>query len=366
MFFANLLYAQNNQFYPNRIWVKVLSEQNAPTGTQSIQTPNNLINAVLSNYDIVYFQKAFPWSNDSVVSTFYEIYCNCNIDDLIADINQNLQGLIIHPKKLPLPEFMNYNPEDVLWQLTSLGSNQYLWHLLKIQAPQAWNITIGNPNIKIAVIDNFIDANHPDLQSKLLTNSDPLTGQAYTVPTNNLSLYDHGTAVSGFAAAQTTPVGQNQPQGADYASIGFNSSLIFYELGHVPPPNIPNPIWGITGLQKAHHASYVMCADVISISWKNNFCGPDLFGYEEAIVRDILKNGTTIVASAGNGIHSYNCQINEQYPFPFSPTYPGCEDIILVTGTDIMDNHNPHNTPQNIFNINVACGSLTPPSYMVA
>jgi subtilisin family serine protease len=263
--YVSILCAQNNQFYPNRIWVKVLSEQNAPTGSQSIQTPNNVINSVLNNYNIVYFQKAFPWSNDSVVSTFYEIYCNCNIDDLIADINQNLQGLIIHPKKLPLPEFMNYNPEDELWQLTLLDPNQYLWHLLNIQAPQAWNITIGNPNIKIAVVDNFIDATHPDLQSKLLTNADPLTGQAYTVPTSNLSVYDHGTAVSGFAAAQTTPSQGNQPQGADYASIGFNSSLIFYELGHVPSPFIPSPIWGITGLQKASHASYIMCADVISI-----------------------------------------------------------------------------------------------------
>lgn len=136
MFVANLLYAQNNQFYPNRIWVKVLNEQNAPTGTQSIQTPNNVINSVLNNHNIVYFQKAFPWSNDSVISTFYEIYCNCNIDDLIADINQNLQGLIIHPKKIPLPEFMNYNPEDNLWQLTLIDPSQ-LWHLLKIQAPQA-------------------------------------------------------------------------------------------------------------------------------------------------------------------------------------------------------------------------------------
>ena len=32
-----------------------------------------------------------------------------------------------------------------------------------IDAPEAWNITIGNSNIVIAVIDQGVTSNHPDL-----------------------------------------------------------------------------------------------------------------------------------------------------------------------------------------------------------
>lgn len=71
---------------------------------------------------------------------------------------------------------------------------------MKIQ--QAWDITMGDPNIKIAVIDEGVDLTHPDLQSNLLQGFNGVTMTSnpgdggYTYPTDR-----HGTACAGIIAA---------------------------------------------------------------------------------------------------------------------------------------------------------------------
>ncbi len=67
---------------------------------------------------------------------------------------------------------------------------------------QAWDITMGNPNIKIGVIDEGVDLTHPDLQANLLQGfngftmtSNPGDG-GYTYTTDA-----HGTGCAGIVAA---------------------------------------------------------------------------------------------------------------------------------------------------------------------
>ncbi len=67
---------------------------------------------------------------------------------------------------------------------------------------QAWDITMGNPNIKIGVIDEGVDLTHPDLQANLLQGfngftmtSNPGDG-GYTASTDA-----HGTGCAGMIAA---------------------------------------------------------------------------------------------------------------------------------------------------------------------
>lgn len=106
------------------------------------------------------------------------------------------------------------------------------WHLERIDAPDAWNVTIGDPTVTIAVLElGGFEMTHPDLKNKLWDNpyepadpndpwakpgdehgwnfdgcpgggglppdEDPCGSPNYT---GNL---DHGTAVAGTAAAQT-------------------------------------------------------------------------------------------------------------------------------------------------------------------
>jgi hypothetical protein len=84
------------------------------------------------------------------------------------------------------------------------------WYLDAIHSSQAWGITKGNPDIKIAIIDaDGVEQTHEDLQSKIV-GGDGLG-----------AIGPHGTTVSGFAGAATN-------NGLGIASLGWNISLLTY------------------------------------------------------------------------------------------------------------------------------------------
>jgi hypothetical protein len=64
-------------------------------------------------------------------------------------------------------EFVDYNTFGKYYFIPndSLIGNQtgYQWHLDRINAYAAWNITTGNPSIKVAVLDSGVDSCHFDL-----------------------------------------------------------------------------------------------------------------------------------------------------------------------------------------------------------
>ena len=70
------------------------------------------------------------------------------------------------------------------------------WHLPKISAPQAWDITTGRSNVVIAILDSGVDATHPDLAAKIVPGYNTYDGTSDTQ-----DVYGHGTLVAGAAAA---------------------------------------------------------------------------------------------------------------------------------------------------------------------
>lgn len=71
------------------------------------------------------------------------------------------------------------------------------WHLAKIGAPVAWDISMG-AGITIAILDTGVQPDHPDLQSKLVSGWNIYYNSADTSDT-----VGHGTLVAGAAAAAT-------------------------------------------------------------------------------------------------------------------------------------------------------------------
>ena len=75
---------------------------------------------------------------------------------------------------------------------------------IDINVEPAWNITNGNPNIKVAVIDNGIDLDHVDLAENILSGYDALelgSNGGYSGNDN------HGTACAGIIAAADNSIG---------------------------------------------------------------------------------------------------------------------------------------------------------------
>jgi thermitase len=74
-------------------------------------------------------------------------------------------------------------------------ANGSQWHLAKVQAPAAWDLTTGNLATVIAILDTGVNSSHPDLSGKVLGGYNYVAGNTDTSDDNG-----HGTGVAGTAA----------------------------------------------------------------------------------------------------------------------------------------------------------------------
>src|SRR5439155_1067035 len=96
---------------------------------------------------------------------------------------------------------IEFAERDAYAQTAFIPNDSYVvsgteWHLAKIHAPQAWDFSVGQSNIVIAVLDSGIDAGHPDLSAAVLPGYDFVSD----VP-NTGDDFGHGTAVAGTIIA---------------------------------------------------------------------------------------------------------------------------------------------------------------------
>lgn len=285
--------------------LKLKSENARPTNSKinGKFVDDNKVNGIFNKYNVISYEQAYPFAKNPELLKIYKLKFSGDNEQFKKELEKNASDLIENVEQIHKP-FSTYDPSDYMWYLTTQEPNNWLWHLKKIQADQAWDITKSNSNIKIADVDEDFDILHPDLSNKIYPNYDPMTNIVHSAREPS-----HGTYTASFAAAHTDGGGQ-------LASVGFNSRLIAYT-------------WN-DGLAKALHASDVMNADVITISW--GYCG-NVSSTDILMINEILDNGTIIVASAGNG--PQNC--NGGPIMPFSPTIDS--RIICVTSTGIDDKH---------------------------
>ncbi|HNQ90800.1 MAG TPA: S8 family serine peptidase [Verrucomicrobiota bacterium] len=88
------------------------------------------------------------------------------------------------------------------------------WHLPKIAASSAWDLTCGSSGTIIAILDTGVDGTHPDLAGKIVPGWNTYDNNADTS-----DVYGHGTAVAGSATA----AGNN---GIGVASVAWGCRLM--------------------------------------------------------------------------------------------------------------------------------------------
>jgi len=193
------------------------------------------------------------------------------------------------------PEFSVSEPNYLLESMSS-ETQSYQWHITETQFDQAWPLLNNQTEIKIAIIDSGVNAQHPDLKNKVLAGYD-----FYNADSDASDDHGHGTFVAGIIAASENVMGVK----GLYGQARIIPVKVLGDAGQGTYEDTASGIvWAVD-----HHAQ------VINLS-----IGSYAFSH---LLRDAvnyaLEKGCVVVASAGNeGV------AKEMYP----AAYP---DVIAVS-----------------------------------
>ena len=180
------------------------------------------------------------------------------------------------------------------------------WHLRLVGAPKAWQSTRGKRAITIAVLDDGIDVEHPELRGNVLRNPDPdeprdLCGRDFYLPDDDR---DHFNPRPKRFRTPFDDVSGNDIHGTPCAGVAVGRGPHSYGMA----PNcrlLPVKIFHADDLasesQVADAIRYAAAfADVISCSW-GGAKSPDIeFALQDARRIGRKGRGAVVVCATGN------------------------------------------------------------------
>ena len=229
--------------------------------------------------------------------------------------------LFAEPSEAGFNDALAYVPDDPefgkLWGLRNTGQNVNGvtgTADADIDAPEAWDIARGDPNVIVAVIDTGADLNHPDLTANFLprgTEDWDFADAADPSPDDNDG---HGTHVAGTAAASDNTVG------VIGVAPGSRVMPLRVNLTSGMNQNRADAINYVAAQATSHPERRY----VINCSWKMS---GDHAGVHNAIINAVSKN-VVVVFAAGNA--NIDIDVTPQYP----AVYP---EVIAVAATNQSD-----------------------------
>lgn len=207
-----------------------------------------------------------------------------------ADVLYAEPNYLYHPSRVPNDRFFAQQ-----------------WHYRFMNLPAAWDLTVGSPDVTVAVIDSGAKFDHPDLKPRLTGEqfdfiSDALNGldgdgmdadadDPGDDPSGLMSSY-HGTHVAGTVGARTN-------DGSGVAGVNWVSPLMTLRaLGAFGGTNfdIAQAVLYAARLENASGLLPARRADVINMSL-GGFSRSQTLG--DAVAAALME-GVTVVAAAGN------------------------------------------------------------------
>ena len=176
-----------------------------------------ILSDIFRNNSIISFERPGYFSSVDELKKIYRVIINeeNEVDMLIEKLNA--LDCIEFAEREPLYR-IDFQPNDYYYN--GSGSNNLNWYHDLINSEGAWDIGLGSPNIKIAIVDNAIDISHFDLNvTKAYDAADNDPDPSPPLNYNQNTGWSHGTHAAGLAAALT-----NNEIGI--ASLGGNAEII--------------------------------------------------------------------------------------------------------------------------------------------
>jgi len=196
---------QNRAPLPPRMIVKMRSEPTGPSILKS--TGDASLDALMTRFDVRAAAPLFDTGRgDSALKQNLGL---SRIYVLALPPSSNLQDALAAFSADPAveyaePDFAGYGagtPDDAMfgqqWSLHNTGQSGGEPDA-DIDAPDAWDVSVGITSTVLAIIDTGVDLDHPDLAEKVVPGYDFVNDDA--IPQDN---HGHGTHVAGIAAAVT-------------------------------------------------------------------------------------------------------------------------------------------------------------------
>jgi len=326
----------NNDFIKGELIIKFKQEAGkiSPKLTAGIASVGiSSVDAIFNRAGATQIKKVFKNKQPPVNKTlpdlsriFYlKIPLNADVQSIARELSQNPNIEYAEPRYI----YKMYDvPDDPLY------SDQ--WYLPKINASDAWDISQGDADVVIGIIDTGVDWTHPDLAENMWTNAgetgldaqgnnkrtngidddnngyiDDWNGwdfcgdDGYTPDNDPMDTHGHGTHCSGMASAVT-----NNEIGV--AGLGRNCRIMPIRVIYYT-----TLLYGPEGIVYAANNG----CDIVNLSWG----GDPPSSFLNDAIQYAHQSGTFVIAAAGNDDTS-----EKKYPASYA-------NVLSVAATDEND-----------------------------
>jgi subtilisin family serine protease len=263
--------------------------------------------AILKNYRLVVRRMNAFVPQQVVVYHPERKYSGEDLVRISNELTQLEEVVMVTPNFVS--QYSRYIPPNILsqeWHLKNPGKDEALKGE-DLNVTEAWKITTGKPDIVVAILDDGVDVDHPNLKPNIWKNPDPTAkdqiGRDFFLPNDHpdhfnprpkkfQSPYDqmqgndiHGTCCAGLVAAG----------GLNGGSVGVASKCrilpvkIFHADDLAPDERVADAI-----RYAAKHA------DILSCSWNGGESSDVRLALEDA-GRGREGRGAAVFCAAGNG-----------------------------------------------------------------
>ncbi len=214
----------------------------------------------------------------------FDLPAGANGEAILADLRVRFADVLVGAGYCPLGRaaFVPDDPDFVLSTPTEGGQ----WGQRRIGCEYAWDLTRGDPDVLIGVVDTGVTLNHEDLAGQVLDPEIAFPGQQLDLANDDNTMEDddgHGTAVAGMVAATTD-------NATAVASVAHGCRII--------PVKIANDRFFASYADMA--AGCLLAAQlgarVVNMSWY----GENAAGVLKVAVDQLAADGVLLVISAGN------------------------------------------------------------------